>query len=860
MTAPNPFPGLRPFLEGEQHLFFGREAQVDTLVDRLGAARLLAVVGTSGSGKSSLVNCGLIPALHRGLLAEAGSGWRVATMRPGNRPLPALADALVRAGLGAPPVDSAGGAGEAADSDDSGFTPAELVAGTLRMSKRGLLDAYALARLATRPNLLVVVDQFEELFRYRGLDGPAGANPADELAGQAGADARSFVDLLLEAANQREHPVYIVLTMRSDFLGDCAQFFGLPEAINRGQVLVPRMTRDERRAAIAGPVAVAGAAIDPVLLTRLVNDVGDNPDQLSILQHALHRTWARWVADGGRGPLLPAHYEAIGTMARALDEHAEEAYAALADERQRSVCERLFKALTDKGSDARGTRRPTRLDQLVAITRASADELRAVIEVFRDPSRAFLMPPAGQPLHDATPVDISHESLMRVWQRLRGWVEREAQSAQVYRRLAETAELHTAGQAGLLRPPDLPFVAAWYEREQPTAVWAARLRPGFDAALAFLQASRDAYADEQAQAARTLAEAQARARRNRRLLGGALALLLVAAVAGGFAWVIDRNRQDEAKLMASQQAAEQQLKEEEQRAAQAETLARQARRQLATMDERLLTVGLGASGPGTTRGIRLPAAVASSPGAPQPAPVAAAPAPAASAAVVTASPSPAPAPPAAVAGQPLVYLQYVDDAQQGAAQRVRARLGQAGYKAPGIEKVRTGPSVTEVRYFRAADAADANALAQRLQQAGWSAPKLRLIEGYGSAAQTPPMEVWLAAGNAQQLGALVAQINVETLDERRAGVQQLLDRYTTSPRAIAEVLATLQPGRLEQLTQKGRSNALYFLTRTAPLAWDPAPVAQARETVARLRARPDSGEQTRAELDRLAALLDRTTP
>ena len=145
------------------------------------------------------------------------------------------------------------------------------------------------------------------------------------------------MNLLLEAASS-EYPIYVVMTMRSDFLGDCSQFPGLPEAINRGQYLVPRMSRDERRSAIAGPVAVAGGEISPVLLTRLVNDVGDNPDQLSILQHALNRTWAEWQREGGTGAMDLPHYEAIGTMSHALDLHAETAFAELRDERQKTIC------------------------------------------------------------------------------------------------------------------------------------------------------------------------------------------------------------------------------------------------------------------------------------------------------------------------------------------------------------------------------------------------------------------------------------------------------------------------------------------------------------------------------------------
>ena len=143
----------------------------------------------------------------------------------------------------------------------------------MRGGSLGLVDAAASARLEGH-KLLVVVDQFEELFRFRA----ARATAADD-------DASAFVKLLLEAARQRDVPVYVVLTMRSDFLGDCAQLQGLPEAINDGQYLIPRMTRDERRFAIVGPVRVARCRMTEPLVNRLLNDVGDNPDS-SPSQHA----------------------------------------------------------------------------------------------------------------------------------------------------------------------------------------------------------------------------------------------------------------------------------------------------------------------------------------------------------------------------------------------------------------------------------------------------------------------------------------------------------------------------------------------------------------------------------------------
>jgi len=496
MTSSNPFPGLRPFRDDEAHLFFGRESQVDAMVDRLAESRFLAVVGTSGCGKSSVVNCGLRPALYRGLMAGAGSSWRMVQFRPGSSPIRALAAALARDGeLFARATPSAGG-----------LPLAEVIEANLRASRRGLVDICEQARLGVGVNVLIIVDQFEELFRFRAT----GAHEADETL--------AFANLLTYAREQTAVPIYVALTMRSDFLGDCSQLPGLPEAINRGQYLVPRLTREERRQAIVGPVAVGDAEIAPVLVTRLVNDVGDNPDQLSIMQHALNRTWARWENEGGSaGPITLADYDAIGTMTDALDKHAENAFAELTTDRQRLICEVLFKALTEKEGDARGVRRPTRMSTLCAIAEATPDDMQAVIDVFREPSRSFLMPPFSEPLHPDAVVDISHESLMRVWRQLSVWVAEEAASAALYTRLAQSAALHARGEAGLLMDPELSILLDWREGKRakglahrPNAAWAERYHPGFDHAIAFLDQSRAA------RDAARLAEEQRRQREARR--------------------------------------------------------------------------------------------------------------------------------------------------------------------------------------------------------------------------------------------------------------------------------------------------------------------------------------------------------
>jgi tetratricopeptide (TPR) repeat protein len=464
----NPFPGLRPFEPEEDHLFFGRERETDELLRRLRSNRFVSVLGTSGSGKSSLVRSGLIPSLYSGFMVKAGSTWRVAVLRPGEDPIGNLAQALNQEGV-------LGGDPEMAE------TGRMLIETTLRRSALGLADSVRHARLPEHENLLVVVDQFEELFRFRESRKEHGSRD----------EAIAFAKLLLGAAQQNELPVYVVVTMRSDFIGDCMEYPGLPEAINEGQYLIPRMTRDELRQAIAGPVAVGGGEIAPRLVARLLNEVGDDPDQLPVLQHALMRTWDHWTERSRDGrPLDIEDYEAIGTMAEALSRHAEEAYEELSSEGKREVAERLFKALTDKRKDDRGVRRPTPVQDAAAIAGVTEAEVAEVVEVFRRPGRSFLMPPAGVELTSESILDLSHESLMRNWTRLVDWVDEETISGKSYRRLCRAARRHEKGQGSLWVDPELAIGLQWREENKPTEVWARRYDPAFEQAMAFLDESK----------------------------------------------------------------------------------------------------------------------------------------------------------------------------------------------------------------------------------------------------------------------------------------------------------------------------------------------------------------------------------
>ena len=306
---------------------------------------------------------------------------------------------------------------------------------TLRASGLGLVEAVRQAHLAAQENVLVVVDQMEELFRFARTD----ANAQQE------SEAAAFVKLLLEATRQSELPIYVVITMRSDFIGDCARFRDLPETINEGLYLIPRMTRDQRKEAITGPLRTRNTEISPRLANRLLNDVGDSPDQLPILQHALMRTFECWMRDHAPGePLDLRHYQKIGTMAGALSQHAEEAFNDLPDARYQGIARQMFQLLTEKGPDNREIRRPTSVGEIMAVTGATLPEVLATIDCFRRAGRSFLTSPLQGPFDESSVIDISHESLIRGWKRLNEWLEEEAQSASIFRRLAPDGCLASA--------------------------------------------------------------------------------------------------------------------------------------------------------------------------------------------------------------------------------------------------------------------------------------------------------------------------------------------------------------------------------------------------------------------------------
>jgi WD40 repeat protein len=450
--AAYPFPGLRPFEPDEAEIFFGREEHVDELLSRIGRRRFLAVVGPSGCGKSSLVRAGMIPALEAGYVANAGGHWQMALMRPGAQPLANLAQALC----------SLPGFSVEAGSDDEAALRTVLGRGPL-----GLAEALKEYDFPAGDSLLLLVDQFEELFR---VNSPGGVN-----------EAQAFVDLLLTSAQSRGLPAYVVITMRSDFVGHCPRLRGLPEALNDSQYLTPRLNREQLKAAIEGPASLFDGEIAPEVVNRILNEMGSDPDQLPLMQHLLMRMWREETKNrtGGQADrplrLTLKSYQDVGGLHGCLSSHAEGVYQSFKPAEQK-VAEFLLRRLTEVTADRRLVRRPLRLAELEAALAAEGGSdqsgvLHYVIDQLRREGRSFLMPPQREELASSSLIDISHESLIRQWKQLNDWALDEDRLRRVQQMVTAKAarwKENARGTDFLLFGVELAEAQAWnakYPRE-----------------------------------------------------------------------------------------------------------------------------------------------------------------------------------------------------------------------------------------------------------------------------------------------------------------------------------------------------------------------------------------------------------
>jgi tetratricopeptide (TPR) repeat protein len=399
-----PYLGLQFFREEDSARFYGREQLSARLIGRLQRTRFLAIIGASGSGKSSLVRACVIPALKRGERLPDGSlpppnsaAWAMRVITPTAYPLEALAAALAPASAGL---------------DDLAVLRKDLQSDAQALA----VSAGRLLVREERPRLLLVIDQFEELFTQ--------ARSAEER--------QAFLDNLLAAVDpQEERPLTVVIILRADFYAQVAQHDRLRELVSQHQEFIGAMSRAELVDAIVGPLNKADWKIQEGLVKVILDDVGYEPGALPLLSHALLETWKR---RRGRTLTLSGYVEA-GGVSGAVRETAEAVFRQRLTPAQQPIARMIFLRLTELGQDSQDTRRRVPFSEL--ITRSS-DELtiQAVLNILTE---ARLVTVSTSEPGEQKVVEVSHESLIREWPTLCQWLEEDRQGLILQRQFTEAA-------------------------------------------------------------------------------------------------------------------------------------------------------------------------------------------------------------------------------------------------------------------------------------------------------------------------------------------------------------------------------------------------------------------------------------
>ncbi|MCI0634096.1 MAG: protein kinase [Actinobacteria bacterium] len=482
LEARNPYKGLRPFTEADADDFFGREAFVERLLKRWRSGpqvRFLAVVGPSGSGKSSAVRAGLVPALRRGGI-HGSQGWFITDLVPGRHPMDELEAALLRVAQEPPPR----------------------LLEILESGPRGLL--HAVDRVVPKDaELVLVVDQFEEVFTLT----------EDE------AERSLLLESLRVAAVDPTSRVRVVATLRADFYDRPLAYPRFGELVGSNTEVVTTLAPDELERAIVRPASSVGQTVESALVAQVASDVAEQPGALPLVQYALTELFERRQ----EGRLTLQAYREIGGVGGAIAASAEHLFETRKLDGRDAVRE-LFLSLVTLGEGTPDTRRRVRLSEL---SRAETDP-KAMESALDAYGRHRLLTFDRDPATREPTVEVAHEALLGAWDRLRGWIDEARDDIRVRNTLASAAADWAAADRDdsfLLRGARLERVASWAETTtvSPSAGEAAYLRASVE------RRDRDR-AEEAARQARERALERRSIRRLRGIVAAVTAAALVASV------------------------------------------------------------------------------------------------------------------------------------------------------------------------------------------------------------------------------------------------------------------------------------------------------------------------------------------
>ena len=489
-------PGLSPFTAAQQKLFLGRKRQVDDLLGIMQSSRFIGVVGQAGSGKTSLIQAGLIPALERGFDGLAGKKWAIAYCRTGVTPIENLAAALAEENV-------------LVNEEKSSLALQQEIVGEIRKDHSGLLRVASQKESLQHKNLLIILDQFEDIFQFEAL--------CKMRYEQWELDISLLFNNLARAVAAAKAPIYVLIGLRSSFLPRMYNYRSIQDYLNAGLYALPLLRQDDLKQIIHGSLKANNILLTEEAAVFLEKGYDQNAHNLPFLQLCLQRLVQK------RAMALPLQTgkEEHSTLSRGteatidINELSEwgdptQGVAASLEKfysqqlaHDQVLMQQLFKLITHPGTlpDIQEPRTLKHVQEITEVPRSVLKRLLIEIQKSVPSVLEFIQPFTHKTdylhedsINDDTIINIGNTHLVYRWQRLLDWINEERESRDTYLRLSERALLFEKGEAGYLIPPDLDVMLQWYSREMPKKVWANQFNSIYRLAIEYLLNSKEVYA------------------------------------------------------------------------------------------------------------------------------------------------------------------------------------------------------------------------------------------------------------------------------------------------------------------------------------------------------------------------------
>ncbi len=462
-TIKYPFVGLRAYNSDESDIFFGREKQILILEKKIEKSKFLVVLGAAGSGKTSLINAGLVSKLKKNASNE--NSLKVIKINYDKNIIDILSEELVNICY------------KSTEEEKIKNISTNLAVTYLKQHTNPIVDILNEFNFPKSKKVLIIIDNFEKIFYY--------LNKAEDKN-----QIKRLVNQLFIVSKQNEIEIYVCIIMHSGFLSECVKIEDLPEIINNGQYLIPNMNLDEIKQTIVKPLKNSGIDISYKLVDELILKQKNNNEQLTEFQNTLLHIWKKWCEADKTDNKITLEYFNEEIKTNIVEYKAEKIYNSLETNEEKKICEIIFKSLTQKIDNNNVISINRSIDKLTLLCNTKRDVLIRIVNKFATNDIPILKYSKKYQFSKDKHITLNHDNTASLWGRLKQWIDDESKLAKIYLNLIKDSDLYQDGKIDFWEGEKLQNALIWYDNNKPIETWAQKYHTDYESAITFLERSQ----------------------------------------------------------------------------------------------------------------------------------------------------------------------------------------------------------------------------------------------------------------------------------------------------------------------------------------------------------------------------------